>query len=137
MLSEKEEQEKLKEQYEREQKNKYQKEYQEKLRLDVLRHYTKNPSGFIECAECHEMLIPFLTIDHISGGGTKQLEELGGGYSFYLWLRRNNYPEGYQVLCRLCHDKKHNLNPPKKPPERRNNINDWLMYLSHFSSSYK
>jgi hypothetical protein len=27
---------------------------------------------------------------------------LRGGVRFYSWLRRNNYPEGYQVLCFNC-----------------------------------
>ena len=27
---------------------------------------------------------------------------LGGGYRFYLWLKKHNFPEGFQALCLNC-----------------------------------
>src|SRR3990167_6345931 len=57
-----------------------------------------------KCACCNEADIKFLTIDHIDGNGNKHRKELnlGGGRSFYYWLRRNGYPKGYRVLCMNC-----------------------------------
>ena len=49
-----------------------------------------------------------LSIDHIDGGGTqhrKQLREQGT--IFYRWVIKNNYPEGFQVLCFNCNRKKY------------------------------
>ncbi len=55
-----------------------------------------------KCACCWEDTYEFLCLDHINGGGHKQRQEIGAGYKFYLWLKRNNYPEGIQVLCHNC-----------------------------------
>ena len=56
------------------------------------------------CQCCKEIAIEFLTIDHIRGGGRKHTREkgVGGGYSLYRWLIKNNYPEGFRVLCMNC-----------------------------------
>lgn len=55
------------------------------------------------CACCGESRIEFLAIDHINGGGGKHRRETGGGGSnFYRWLRNNNFPEGFRVLCHNC-----------------------------------
>lgn len=53
------------------------------------------------CVCCSESQPLMLALDHMNGGGGKQHRELGGG-GFYVWLRRNNYPSGFQVLCHNC-----------------------------------
>lgn len=60
--------------------------------------------GGLVCACCGEKRIEFLCIDHINGGGEKHRREIGkgGGGPFYNWLRKNNYPAGYRVLCSNC-----------------------------------
>ena len=55
-----------------------------------------------ECVCCGEMKIEFLCIDHIEGGGTQHRREVGRGQDFYRWLKRNEYPEGFRVLCSNC-----------------------------------
>jgi len=57
-----------------------------------------------ECACCGETRKEYLTIDHIDGNGNKQKREIGvkDSRSLYRWLRQNNYPEGFQVLCFNC-----------------------------------
>lgn len=61
------------------------------------------------CSECGEDDVSILEIDHINGGGTRHRKELGmtGGYQFYLWLRNENYPDGYRVLCPTCNKRAH------------------------------
>lgn len=56
------------------------------------------------CACCGETRIQFLAIDHINGGGTKHRKSIGvsSGHKFYLWLRNNDYPPGFRVLCHNC-----------------------------------
>jgi len=76
-------------------------EYQESLKLEVLGHYS---GGFPKCAKCGIEDIRVLSIDHINGDGCKHRRELGmgAGFPFYCWLKKNNYPLGFQVLCFNC-----------------------------------
>lgn len=72
-----------------------------KVKMEVFDHYGPN------CVCCGESHLEFLTIDHIHGKGNNHRRELfgtqgGGGYRFYRWLKRQNFPEGYRVLCYNC-----------------------------------
>jgi len=64
-----------------------------------------------KCACCGETRKEFLSIDHIDGNGNKQKKEIGVRTSqeFYCWLKQNNYPEGFQVLCFNCNCGKRNF----------------------------
>ena len=65
-----------------------------KLKQEVLEHYgTICPCGFSDQRA--------LSIDHINGKGTKHRRQIGAS-RFYIWLRKNNFPDGYQVLCMNC-----------------------------------
>ena len=79
-------------------RNEYQKQQRQKLRKIVLEHYSGNQPT---CACCGENHIEFLCIDHINGGGNKHFRQIGMA-NFYYWLRRNNFPLGYRVLCHNC-----------------------------------
>lgn len=63
--------------------------------------------GGPRCACCEEDVFDLLTIDHVNNDGAEQRRKLGNGSTcksrvVYAWLRRNNYPSGYQVLCFSC-----------------------------------
>lgn len=77
--------------------------WRQKLKLEVLTYYSDNPP---KCSCCDETIIEFLTIDHINNDGAEHRRKIGServsGPTFYRWLKRNNYPEGYQVLCYNC-----------------------------------
>jgi len=75
-------------------------QYDYNLRLECLIHYGGNPP---KCACCGETHIEFLTIDHVYGGGNKhrQIIKSNGSY-FYKWLKKNNFPKDFQVLCANC-----------------------------------
>jgi hypothetical protein len=71
-------------------------------RVAALEHY----GGFV-CACCGETRHPFLSLDHVEGGGgSERMRIFGkkyqGGHHFYRWLRLSGYPKGYQVLCMNC-----------------------------------
>lgn len=68
-----------------------------KVKMELLSHYSNNS---LKCACCGESIFEFLTIDHINGGGNKHRKSFSG--SFYEWLKKNDFPEGYQVLCYNC-----------------------------------
>lgn len=60
------------------------------------------------CACCGESERAFLQIDHIDGNGAEHRKTIGrGAYQIYAWLKRNEYPEGFQVLCANCNWAKH------------------------------
>ena len=70
-------------------------------RITALQKYSD--SYIPSCACCGITDIYFLQIDHINGGGAKHREELGeGGDRLVRWLKKNNYPTGFQVLCANC-----------------------------------
>jgi hypothetical protein len=71
------------------------------LKIDVLNAYGGCKCN---CNKCNCTLVSMLTIDHIDGGGNQHRREIDikGGTAFYLWLKRNGYPPGFQVLCWNC-----------------------------------
>lgn len=77
--------------------------YQQKLKVAVLMYYG---SGKLACVKCGFTDVRALSIDHINDNGAQHRKELikhnQTGAWFYLWLKRNNYPEGYQTLCMNC-----------------------------------
>lgn len=68
------------------------------LKCEVITHY----GGVCNC--CGESILVFLTIDHLNNDGATQrrLLKLGGGSGMYRWIKRNNFPSNFQVLCHNC-----------------------------------
>ena len=73
-----------------------QKKWFRKLKIDVLTAYGSY------CLCCGEQEPVFLTIEHPNKDGSKERKEIGLGTTFYCYLRRENYPSGYEVLCYNC-----------------------------------
>lgn len=73
--------------------------YYQKLRLICLQKYSNEIPFCLCCAEKH---IEFLSIDHTNGGGVQHRKEIGKGSRIYIWLIKNNFPSGFQVLCHNC-----------------------------------
>jgi hypothetical protein len=81
------------------------------LKKEVMEHYC---GGEIHCqcpsGNCKVNDIEFMTIDHIKGDGAEHRKEIrlgkgikgAGGSPMYNWLKKNNYPEGFRVLCYNC-----------------------------------
>jgi 5-methylcytosine-specific restriction endonuclease McrA len=78
--------------------------FREKVRTEVLAHY----GG--KCACCGENEYEFLTLDHIIPVRHRELAKTGqpilSAHRLVLWLRKNDYPEGFQVLCYNCNHAK-------------------------------
>lgn len=69
-----------------------------------------NAYGGYKCNCCGESEPLFLSIDHVDNDGAverKSGKYCGSGTGFYLWLRKNKFPSGYQVLCMNCNTGKH------------------------------
>ena len=84
-------------------------EYRAQLKSEVLTHYG---NGKLACIECGESRLPCLSIDHINGHGVQHRLTLriSGGRQFYVWLKKNGFPEGYQTLCMNCQYIKRSVN---------------------------
>lgn len=80
-------------------------EYWQLLRREVIKAY-----GGMKCKCCGEVEEQFLTIDHINNDGASHRRAIGGkngngkgmGARTWKWLKDNNYPKGFQVLCMNC-----------------------------------
>lgn len=70
--------------------------YQLKLRKAVIDHY----GG--ECKCCGEKRFKFLTIDHVNNDGHEHRKEVPAGTPMLRWLKKNNFPKDFQILCFNC-----------------------------------
>jgi len=70
----------------------YYAEKAKKQRLETIAHY----GG--KCIYCGDTNTNHLTIDHIYGGGNQHRKMLHT-QNLFPWLKKHNYPEGFQVLC--------------------------------------
>lgn len=62
--------------------------------------------GGAQCRHCGETKPQFLEIDHIHNNGNLLRKADSRHTKIYRWLRLNNYPDGYQILCANCNRKK-------------------------------
>lgn len=76
-------------------------QYRRDMRLEVIDAY-----GGPICVCCGEKERKFLCIDHVNNDGSSHRKEVQGGM-LYNWLKKNNYPKGFQVLCCNCNFGKH------------------------------
>jgi len=80
-------------------KNANQRELARRLRLEIMNYYS---NGNLKCACCGEMEIHFLSLDHKNNDGYTHRKIIGFGRQFYSWIKRNNFPPIFQVLCMNC-----------------------------------
>ena len=86
---------------------------------------TYDAYGGRKCCWCGEDDISTLCIDHIDNNGSKHIDNKGhriGGNRMYNWLKKNNYPDGFQVLCMNCNTAKAQNNGTL--PEDRKNLDE-------------
>ena len=78
------------------------------IRKIVLEGYSKS---IPKCVCCGVKGSEFLAIDHIKGrkemDSEPELKKIGysskfNGKKLYVWLRNNNFPKGFQILCHNC-----------------------------------
>ena len=108
------------------------KNIRDNTRLKILQHYSISLSNSsIPCCRCCGLNshVDFLDIDHING--RKQMDSesklVNIGYSSKLhdaslhkWIIGNNFPDGFQILCKNCNiSKGMTKNNNKCPHERK------------------
>ncbi len=88
--------------------------HHKKLRAEVLKAY----GGKCKC--CGIDIPEFLSVDHMNNDGTEHRNKVGRGHRFYNWLKRNDYPKGFQLLCNNCNQSLGNYGYcPHRPKIRR------------------
>ena len=87
-------------------------------RLKVLQYYSKRLSkSNIPCCNCCGLNshIELLTVDHIAGrqemDSEPELKKLKymsklSGTALVIWIIKNNFPKGFQILCHNCNQTK-------------------------------
>lgn len=69
-----------------------------KTRIEVLKHYSPK----LCCVACgFDAHLAALSIDHVRGDGAKHRREIGQA-NIYYWLKKNCFPQEFQVLCMNC-----------------------------------
>lgn len=67
------------------------------LKIEVFTKY-----GGTICNCCRESNLKFLSIDHVHNNGNIHRRTIGQKTEICKWLKKNNYPDGFQVLCYNC-----------------------------------
>jgi hypothetical protein len=80
------------------------KRWHRELKEEIMTHYC-NRAPHCQCPGCHTTYIGFLTMDHIESRASKGNVGLFG-VPLLLWLKRGDYPRGFQVLCWNCNSGK-------------------------------
>ncbi len=87
----------------REKSRAHNKKTRETRKLKVLTYYSKYTFPKCSCIGCNVTEIPFLSIDHIENGAAHKKTLTGQSNAhLYGWLVKNNFPNGFQVLCMNC-----------------------------------
>ncbi len=85
-----------------------------KEKLIVFNHYSKGKNC---CELCGTTDKDVLSVDHINGGGVKHRKDMKGSHIEH-WLIKNNFPDGFRILCMNCQFKerkrKNQFNPTNK-----------------------
>jgi len=75
----------------------YAKSYREGLKRKSFAMY-----GGAFCVLCEENQFEFLTLDHVGNSGFSHRKVDAGAQNIHIWLRKNDYPLGFRVLCFNC-----------------------------------
>jgi hypothetical protein len=101
----------------RDEHRRYHSDYRAKYRSKLLVSQAQRNAGFKEsainmysngeavCRWCGHGDMDVLCLDHIANNGGQHRKSVG--IHMYNWLRKHDYPEGFQVLCMNCNWKKH------------------------------
>jgi len=79
------------------------KAYRQRIKDAVFAAY-----GGYRCACCGESEKSFLCVDHVNNDGYAHRKQIGhrGGIGIYLWIVKNQFPPGFQILCYNCNQGK-------------------------------
>jgi len=67
-------------------------------RIKIIEHYT---NGEMACKHCGCKDLRVLDIDHINDNGATHRKEIGQ-LNIVWWVVEQNYPDGFQILCKNC-----------------------------------
>jgi len=112
-----------------------------RLKYDIFCHYS---GGEPHCAICQTAFLEFLSLDHINGGGNAHRKDVVGS-DLYGWIKRNDFPAGFRVLCHNCNqsmgafgyspaeDPELAMGPPPPPRTFQGTPDDVLAVMNKYS----
>jgi len=84
----------------------YCKEWNIRLKYEIFSHYSGEQP---KCAKCGFSDIRALCLDHIYNDGAEERRRITNGekrslngQKIYQWIKKNNFPNRYQILCFNC-----------------------------------
>lgn len=106
--------------------------YSIELRTEAMLRYS---AGTMSCAFCSDSTFEHLCLDHINNDGCRHRESVKKvcGKSVYLWVKMNNYPPIFQVLCYNCNFLKSLKNTELPTKTKRYNVRIKYAVMSHYS----
>lgn len=98
---------------------KYTRDWTIKLKYEIFSHYSGEQP---KCAKCGFSDMRALCLDHIYNDGAEERRMITNGVrnnfngqKIYQWVKKNNFPDRYQVLCFNC-----NIIKQRELSEKRN-----------------
>ena len=90
----------------------YYRKNRERLKLQGLEDYYKLKKECLDyyggyCSHCGISDYRVLEIDHINNDGAEHRRRDKKARNLFRWLRNNNFPPEFQILCANCHRIKH------------------------------
>lgn len=83
-------------------REKSRRQYRRSIKYKIMNHYT-NGTFKCQCVNCDVVGLEWLTVEHINGNGRKHRNEVvSDGFSFYIWIVKNNFPNGLTAYCYNC-----------------------------------
>ncbi len=107
------------------------------VKIEVLTHYGNGKCACVQCGYSNEMA---LSIDHVDGDGAnhrRATHTTAGGGKLYLWLKKHDYPDGFQTLCMNCQWIKRQINREYAWEQKHKESNLSLNQPSFFSTHTK
>jgi len=142
--------EKLQRAFEREKpkRKKYHASLQQKIKQEVMAGYSLKISNskFPCCSLCNEKILDFLAIDHIEGARIMGHGKDMHSTKLYKILIKQNFPNGYRVLCHNCNrvkyleilkKKKYSQNPEAIRGRKRRRENKKTVFEKYSDGSPK
>ena len=121
------------------------KQLRDNLKFEIHSYYSKlHSNSDIPCCNCcGETITAFLAIDHIAGkkqmNSEPELVKLGysskleGGH-LQSWIKKNNFPKGFQILCHNCNFAKGIPGNKNKCPHETKRLEETFAMMEEQSS---
>lgn len=109
----------------------YNRNWRKEIKKDIFNHYGN------KCIRCGEKDIRALNLNHKNGNGTQHINSLKKKWgTFYIYIKKNNYPLEYNTLCENHNWIEHCEKKLEIPYINKENFQVWLISVSSRKKRY-